>query len=130
MRYFGYWSFIDLYLTKHHVGKNSAIMEVSKVVILIMILVACLACILIQVGCSSTSDGVCVAENSWMYQVNIEGLQPAEQLNVAVYVVSQALYTVGYGDITTSLTNTQRIFTTVMMLIGAFSFAMVIAVMR
>jgi hypothetical protein len=128
-RYFDYWSFIDLYLTKRHVGKNSAVMEVSKVVILIMILVACLASMLIRIGCGEHVDGVCRSENSWMYPVGIEAKSEWEQLNVAVYIVSQALYTVGYGDVLTSLTIGQRIYTTLMMLIGAFSFAVVIAVM-
>ena len=52
-----------------------------------------------------------------------------DQLNAAVYVVSQALYTLGYGDVPTSSSPLLRGFTTLMMLTGAFSFAMVIAVM-
>ena len=104
-------------------------MEVSKVVILIMILVSVLASVLVRIGCGVYEDGVCRSENSWMYQMGIEGSDEFEQLNVAIYIVSQALYTVGYGDVLTSLTIGQRIFTTLMMLIGAFSFAVVIAVM-
>ena len=132
VRYFDYWSFIDLYLTKRHIGKNPAVMEVSKIVILIMILVSILACVLIQIGCSNHDPVLgCLNEDSWMTNpnINVEQEGALSQLNAAVYIVSQALYTVGYGDVPTSSSNMQRSFTTLMMLVGAFSFAMVIAVM-
>ena len=138
VRYFDYWSFIDLYLTKQHIGKNSAVMQVSKIVILIMILVAALASVLIELGCSSTdANNACNEPNSWMNEAALNehegGLakegRSMDQLNAAVYVVSQALYTLGYGDVPTSSSPLLRGFTTLMMLTGAFSFAMVIAVM-
>ena len=51
------------------------------------------------------------------------------QIAASVYVVAQALYTVGYGDIPTSNNINEKIFTTILMLVGSFSFAMTIAVM-
>lgn len=132
VRYFDYWSFIDLYMTKQHIGKNPGVMEVSKIVIVIMILVSILACVFIQIGCSNHDPELgCLDDHSWLANSNLEvqASDPLTQLNAAVYLVSQALYTVGYGDVPTSSTIVQLVFTTVIMLMGAFSFAVVIAVM-
>ena len=49
-RYVDFWNFIDLYLTKHHVGTNSALMEISKLMILLLIFLQTFACILIYLG--------------------------------------------------------------------------------
>ena len=51
------------------------------------------------------------------------------QINAAVYLVAQSLYTVGYGDVVVSNTNDERILSILMMFLGAFILASTIAVM-
>jgi hypothetical protein len=46
-----------------------------------------------------------------------------EQINAAVYLVAQSLYTVGYGDVLVSNTDNERMFSIVMMFLGAFILA-------
>ena len=125
--------------------------------IVVIILMVVFACVLIWVGCPyHDEDGVCyfsecdfnvvnetftLKENcteftSWLQHPILDPHDNDEiyvdfmmQLNAAVYIVAQALYTVGYGDIPTSNSDAERIFTTIMMLSGSFSYAYTIAVM-
>ncbi|GMI42853.1 hypothetical protein TeGR_g1270 [Tetraparma gracilis] len=80
---------------------------------------------------SAPPPRACAPVLPWMLQpkLAIQSSSMMEQLNAAVYVVAQALYTVGYGDIPISNTNLARSFSVVIMFIGSFCFAMVIAVM-
>jgi len=135
-RYFDYWEFIDLYLAKKRVTLNTGVIEVTKIMILLTIVLSLLACLLIRIGCDEYSPAThaCITADSWMNNPNVHNPTLASgssisQLNAAVYIVAQALYTVGYGDIPISYSNTARVFSVVIMFIGSFCFAMVIAVM-
>jgi len=130
-RYFSFWNFIELYLTKRHVGANSAMMEVTKLIIILLIVLQSLACVLVYLG---HRDGA----ESWLYHVSDKddsystlSSDPTHlsEINAAVYVVAQALFTVGYGDVAISRSVLDQFFSTCIMLAGSFSFALTIAVM-
>jgi len=148
VRYFSFWKEIEVYFTRNQMDVSSAVLEISKVIILIVILLVVFGCVLITIGCpnhenaycnfgcteSELSAGAtnCTDTESWMEA----GVLPSDiehnfmhQINGAVYVVAQALYTIGYGDVTVSTNSAEKIFTTIMMLVGSFSFAVTIAVM-
>ncbi|GMH74967.1 hypothetical protein TL16_g06612 [Triparma laevis f. inornata] len=148
VRYFDYWRFLEVHLARHQISSNSAVLEIVKVMIIIAILLVVCGCVLIALGCPNHENAFCnfgcteaqilsgmtncTDTDSWMEASSLPNdisHNFMHQINSAVYVVAQALYTIGYGDITVSSNQTETVFTTILMLIGSFSFAMTIAVM-
>ena len=157
LRYMGYFRFIDVHFARIQVEASSAVREVGQVLVATVILLVMFGNVLIYVGCSTWDDeGYCTFDSddcggggngngsevanvtcgdpevTWMENSILhEDTDHAflHQINAAVYLVAQSLYTVGYGDVVVSNNNGERIFSIVMMFGGAFILATTIAVM-
>mmetsp|Transcript_18981 Transcript_18981/g.39543 ORF Transcript_18981/g.39543 Transcript_18981/m.39543 type:complete len:2349 (+) Transcript_18981:25-7071(+) len=145
VRYFSFWRYIEVYCSRNQLEVSAAFIEISKVIILIVILLVVFGCVLITIGCpdhyysqfneTAYCDFADLRVNDTESWMEAGGLPHdidsnfMNQINSAVYVVAQALYTIGYGDVTVSTNLAEKIFTSIMMLVGSFSFAVTIAVM-
>ena len=124
IRYWDYWRFLDVHLARHQIQAHSALLEVSKVMIIIAILLVVFGCVLVALGCPNHEDGICnfgctrqevlagamncTDTESWMENSGLPGdisYNFMNQINSAVYLVAQALYTIGELERVSSLSD-------------------------
>ena len=128
VRYWDYWRFLDVHMARHQINNSSALLEVVKVMIIVAILLVVFGCVVVALGCPNHENAYCnfgctekevlagatncSDTDSWMENSGLPediSYDFMNQLNSAVYVVAQALYTIGYGDITVSSNQMEKV---------------------
>ena len=119
------FKYLKMYLEHEHGAFNSSLLSMTKVFLVMLVLLNVFACALLKLGCPSYP---CSKENSWIFIYNLEGEPFEVQLLHAQYIIAQTIFTVGYGDYTPQ-TNVEKMFINMVMLIGVFLYALLIAIM-